>query len=637
MKKLFTFFVAIFALGVLNAQNSLSPNQNLRHQAVKGMPRVHKTGFEHVGTLNSSVPSSNFGLRQSESMGTTFYDLQANASDNSRLINLGNGDVRGSWTFANVAAYSDRGMAYNKRTAGVWGAAPTARIENARTGFGSYVVTDNGTEFVVAHRVAAGIYYLRTSIRPQGGTTWAQADIPSATPFGFLWPRAAAANGKLHVIALTTPTAFGGTKVNGQDGCILYFRSSDNGTTWDKQDFLIPGLDSMVLANHGGESYTIDAEGDNVVVGVFPFLNDIVYFHSKDGGNTWEKHTVYNSPLNNHQFDEGYTANDVDALDANAPADDSLALWTTDEHGSIKVDVLGNVHVVYSAGYINDSDTASGFTWYPTSGSIVYWRSGLDDEDLVEKDGIIPGTIVGQAVDYNGNNTINVTGTTYNDYGASFSASMPTMGLNSGNGDVYIAYSVVDERYLSTLAVPQAFRHVHIVKITNNGMGREGPYDIMNPDVIDDILIPITENAFPFLAKNCDDKVHLMWIEDNVPGSHVTDAVTPEFPSLVQYLGFDPNVIVNSKEILPQSTVSINLMPNPASENLVVDLSFAQKAEEAVMIITDMTGRIVLTQNLGSFSADRLNVNVSQFQNGVYNLTIYTEKGFAGSKFSVVK
>jgi hypothetical protein len=211
------------------------------------------------------------------------------------------------------------------------------------------------------------------------------------------------------------------------------------------------------------------------------------------------------------------------------------------------------------------------------------------------------------------------------------------MGLNSGNGDVYIAYAVADERYISSAAVPQAFRHVHLVKITGDGTLLDGPYDIMNPDVIDEVLIPFTENAFPFLAKNCDDQVHLMWIEDNVPGSFVTDAVTPTETSYVRYLALDPNSIVSSKEILPQSTVSIALMPNPASETLVVDLSFAQKAEDALMVITDMTGRTVFTQNLGSFSSDRINVNVSQFQNGVYNLTIYTEKGFAGSKFSVVK
>lgn len=649
MKQFSILMILMVAFFAANAQQ-ISVNPKLQHQKVQGKQRVCKTGDEFVN-FKPAIPESASQLRNLEvGIGETQYDLQANASDNTRLINQGNGDIRAIWTFSDTPGaapfgWADRGTAYNALNAGSWAAYPTARIENGRTGFGTMCITPGGTEFVLSHRAAAaGQYLLHTAKRPVTGGAWVNGIIPSALPNGLLWPRCAAGSGNtIHAIALTTPTAAntGGVPVNGKNGDILYFRSDDGGATWNIQDFQLPGNDDLVNWGHGGESYVIDADGENVVIGIFPFMQDIIYYKSTDGGDNWTKHTVYNSPLNNYPWDQGYTPAEVDQLDPNKPSTDSTAVWSTDEHGSVRIDATGLVHVVYSGGYMNDSEAGTtGFTWYPTSGLIIYWNETMGEDDT-ELDGIIPGTIIGASLDYNGDGTINIdiAADEYNDYGASFSASQATMGFNTDAGFIYVAYSAVDERYFDATSA-QYFRHVYIVKSNDNGATwTETPIDIITEaNTGNNSVSGVTEGAFPFLARDCNDRVHLIYQSDFDPGSGVTDAVTDVelLKSTIVYNSFDDSELVSQKEVLAPSQLDIQLSPNPASEMLQVELASAIDASELNVAIFDMNGKLVFEENRSNSAADRLFIPVRSLENGLYSLTVRTEKGISSRKFTVI-
>lgn len=656
MKKVCTLLIAVAAFLTATAQQ-VPMAQSRQLQKATSKPDVCFTGEEAVN-VHPSVPGSESQMRNVESTaGESKYDLQANASDNTRLINRGNGDIRAIWTYSDTPGaaapfgWADRGMAYNSLTAGSWGAYPTDRVENGRTGFGSMCITPAGTEFILSHRaVATGQYLLHTAKRPVAGGAWVNGTIPTALPNGYLWPRVAAGSGNtIHAIALTTPTgtAFGGVSVNDKNGDILYFRSKDGGATWDKKDVALPGNDATVFSSHGGESYVIDADGDNVVIGIFPFLQDIVFYKSADGGDTWTRHTVYNSPLNNYEFDTGYTPTDIDLLDPNIPVIDaagtidSVAVWTTDEHGAIRIDAAGMVHVAYSGGYMSDNEVGiTGFNWYPTSGRIWYWNEGMGEDDT-EKDGFIPGFIIGAGLDYNGDSTLNVANADYNGYGASFSASQPTMGLNTDANSVYVAYSAADERFIESDITNQHFRHVHIVKSNDGGTSWTDPYDVVTEaNQGGQGISEFTEAAFPFLARNCNDAVHLIYQSDFYPGSGVTDAVTSEdqlFCTIV-YNSFDDAELgtISQKDVLTPSQLDISLSPNPASEMLQVELAMFTKTGELNVAIFDMNGKLVFEENRSDNAADRLFIPVRSLKNGLYSLTVRTEKGLASKKFTVI-
>lgn len=657
MKRISTLFFAAICVTNLAGQSHKFARPGSVHQPKPAFLGQSVTGLEDFsgGPVHSSIPPSQSGIRTTDEIGFTFYDLQANASDNSHLVNLGNGDLRAIWIFnkkAGDAGFADRGTAYAKTVSGVFPTDPSAqpkeRIESVRTGFGTLGVLSDGSEVVVSHRSnGTGKFLLHYAKRPAGGGTWTEGDIPTTSPNGLLWARLAATGNTLHVIALTTPTATntGGVLVNGINGEIRYFRSTDGGANWDKVDVLLPGLDSSVLRQHNAEQYVIDADGDNVAIGVFPTLSDICYWKSTDGGKLFTKHTIYKMPLKNFVPGDGYTIADIDTAFSSKPfdglANDSLAVWSSDEHGSIRIDGSGKVHIAYGAGFVkaDAANTTGAYSTYPSTGGIVYWNEDMP-EDVDELDGYPVGELIATPLDYDGNGGIDIDVVNqYNGYGGAFMASKPTMGLGSGN-TLYLAYLAADERYISS-DLDEAFAHVHIKRSNDGGATWIGPYDVNNTDNMDEVEISFTETAFPFLARNCSDKIHLLFEQDNIPGSFVTDnasaAPTADDITYLKYLGLDPNSIVANKEIARPSEVAVKLFPNPASEVLNVEIAFLKKTENASISVFDLNGRLVFQQNQFDAASGRTVLPISQLQNGLYSLTVRTDFGLASRKFSVIR
>lgn len=93
--------------------------------------------------------------------------------------------------------------------------------------------------------------------------------------------------------------------------------------------------------------------------------------------------------------------------------------------------------------------------------------------------------------------------------------------------------------------------------------------------------------------------------------------------------------IVNNKEI--NTALKINAYPVPAVTNINVDLSFDKTQDYANIFVTDMSGRIVHAERYVNIQARNLNIDVSKFAAGVYNLRVVTESGFNTQNISVVK
>lgn len=636
MKKLFTIsFAALLAVS-LTAQRVELPKVEGNLQKIHGQLQAKKTGFEVMPESEVNVPPSKAGLRNiaGVSIGETVYDLQANASDNSRLINLGNGELFAGWTIAKTASgWPDRGTGYNSATGGVFGPVLPGllRLEGAtRTGFPTLGALPDGTRFSISHTGAGGLNFC--SLAP-GATEWTNKLIPSAN--AHFWARSAVSGNTIHVIALTTPVGNGGTAIDGVDGLLHYWRSPDGGATWDKQDVVVAGADYN--KSNDGEGYAIDATGNTVAIVLSSLFTHVSLTKSTDGGNTWKREFLYKFPIEFYEGDLGYDSTQIDtALSLDS---DINSVFTSDAHVAVRVDNNGKVHAAYGAFYFNDADGAvtAGFNWFPAAVGTVYWNDDMGyDTDAF--DGQIPGVVLDAPIDLDGDGTwnVNLGADEYNDYGITAVQSMPTIGLGSNN-TVYVGISLVDERY-KFADNSQALRHNYLFK-NRNGEGFGAGLDITVAGAPDPTLTEFVENAFPFLAKDCSDKVHIIWQEDFKPGSDVTDA-TPAAEiqnNSIIYSNFqDSEIPLSAKDLLSQSAFTMTLMPNPAADMLQVQLDFASKAENVQVLVVDMNGRQVMNRHFSNLQNDRIFVPVSTLPNGTYALTIRTEQGVAAKKFTVL-
>ena len=270
----------------LSGQNNRIKKNNSLLQAMPAQAN-YVTGLEEQQP-NSNSNSELIEFRDTEleiNIGTTNYDLETNYSGCKRISEDADGNIYATWTMGFEAPpnYPDRGTGYNRYDAGndAWGDIPLDRLEaDVRTGWPNHIITNSGTEFIVSHVFTSGEYRLHTLRRETGETDWTESDMPTNTPVGVLWPRAAVDGETVHVMAITTPTGgLGGEIYEGVNIHPLYYRSSDGGATWDVVDFIIPGLDSTFMKNLvTADCYYIDARDGVVAIGVFSQWNDIVVF-----------------------------------------------------------------------------------------------------------------------------------------------------------------------------------------------------------------------------------------------------------------------------------------------------------------------------------------------------------------------
>ena len=96
------------------------------------------------------------------------------------------------------------------------------------------LTTGSGKEIVITHNTDNS--YLQMMERPNQGTgPWNEQIITSDY---LIWNRSVIGgsnNQSIHMIAITASTNFGGTPFNGVDGALVYYRSQDEGATWDIQ------------------------------------------------------------------------------------------------------------------------------------------------------------------------------------------------------------------------------------------------------------------------------------------------------------------------------------------------------------------------------------------------------------------
>jgi Secretion system C-terminal sorting domain len=600
------FFITFLAFGQQFPQRNY---KELKPEPVQAQP---SPAGEVVQTA-PGVPASTLGFRTLEQyVGQTRFDLQTANSLGRRVAAFGD-DASAIWLHGldDVGGWPGRGTAYNHSTAGAWGTIPNARVEVTRSGYPSFTRTADGHEVILSHKnTSATQWYLQAIVKLPGETEWTEYELPSAVTGGPVWAKVAAGgpNGNtLHVVAVAVAPAYGGVIYEGVSQHPLYWRSPDGGLTWDKQDIIIPGLDSTFYSNVAGEAYQIEANGETVVIAVFDSWGDVAIFKSEDNGETWAKTIVRDFPLDKYDG-TGYGPGDI-PVDTLAP--DSIAILTSDGAGSIAIGNDGKVHVFFGWMYVEASyDT---LYYFPSMSGLAYWNEDYTTDEIYT---------IADLEDFDGDDLVTLAGIA--PYGSSLT-SQPAASVD-GDGNLYVVYSAVREDYIND-DQNQNYRRLFIVKSEDGGATWTAPFDLINEETTDPDFISLIEAAFPSIPPHIGNAIHLVYQQDFNPGMAVSGDSHDFFDNYMVYLKLDKYSFgtVSSVDETQADLASLKLTPNPATVCAKVSYQLAQMQHIRLSLINLPGDRILLLDTTQPAGFHQELVDVKDLATGVYFVQLEVE------------
>lgn len=575
---------------------------------------------------------------EEEPVGSTFWDAQDYGCMSARTYAAANGDPVATWIYSNNDVHTVRGTGYNVRAGGGigWGIV-SENLESIRTGFPAVAVLGDGSEIAISHTTATTPWKLWVAKKAAGASTWTESSIPGpAGGIRMLWPKIAVGgpgNMTVHVIGITAQVGgtTGGVVYEGMNGHILYYRSTDGGATWDKQNVIIPGLDSSNYTGFSADTYTIDASGNTVAIGVFlpQSWNDVRLYKSSDNGENWSEIVVLDFPDTVEGYDpapgNSYTVDDI-PLDTLAP--NELAVLTNDGFGSVLIDANGQAHVWFGRMYVMDDNYTDSTYWvYPGTNGILYWKESFGADN--------PRIITG-ALDYDGDEAIGISSLgEIAPYGAACISSFPVTGMDA-NGTIYLAYTALHELYKTNIGVDDEFyRHLYIMKSTDGGETWGDPHELTAPPYIEDFLVEFQECAYPSIPRHIGEKVWVLYQQDDLPGTFVWGGHHAAYENRIMWVEVDPaNVPVGVLEApRPDPSFALSLAPNPAAS--VVQLTVTLSGDGAALVeVFDMLGRRVLQNSIANNNAGSQTVSlpVQHLQTGTYQVRVRENGRFGIAK-----
>jgi hypothetical protein len=591
----------------LEIRNSAQASKFLKIEAGQEVPVVN------LAQAPATVRNTSKTVKRSATatiVGNTTYDLQSNAAMPRRIIAYPNGKISTVWTGSSEASsWTDRGTRYNSFDGTTWGAAPTAKLESKRVGWGNLSAVTGG-EVVVCHV---------NGVTTNTGVGTAFGATRTAGEFGGLtWPRTASVGNTIHAIIGTSA----GDTETGFLAPVYYGKSTDGGANFDTVSAafgVAAGYDSLHHAGDvGGDSYAIDANGSTVAILILGTTEDVVLMKSTDAGATWTKKIIREFPI--AKYVGGIT-------DANGDTVADTLLGVT-SNGSVVVDNNGAVHVAFCDLLVLDPDGA-GLSVFLTATSdyINYWND--TDTTLIQ---------VPTLLDLNANGTFDsgsdFTGATLVRYGNSGFTLNPMLSVGAtgtawANG-ITLTYCAVAEEDTNDVGVD--FRNIYITGTADHGANW---FDIVNVSQTAN-----QENMFVTVPAQigADGKVHMQWQQDFDPGNAVQGAHASSVADIiydaVDISGWNwSGVGVNNTKKLDASIVAY---PNPTSDfaNLNITMNNASKAE---VKLVNMLGQTVRTMSVElTAGSNKVAMNVADLSAGLYSVVL-TSNGQSATEKIMVK
>ena len=521
MRKLILTLATGFITLSMFAQSSITATPHNRAEMLakfKNAKAVHyNPSLKNDGTgipVNTESFYFKSGSRTGETIGSTGYPLQTNSAAMDRVIAYPDGAVSALWTGSTVAdgTWTDRGMFYNHNDGATWGAAPTARVETVRSGFGSIYEFD-GRELVVSHDGANVSVYTNSAV---GATDWAALAI-SGGHTG-LWPRAVCPAGT-DDIYIVSPNSGTPTAVN-------FSRSDDAGATFAIQNQVLPIDATMGVGAISADCYQIAVDGSTVYILYGSSWTDLYLLTSTENGaeGTWTIQSIIETGFDNYQGD----ADQISDVTGDGIAD---TVETTDGFHEMILDDAGILHVWSGYYLLLDDDVAEGWSYFPSIYGMWYWNSTMAMGEPTWIDLLVDW-------DDDGDPFLGI-GADLGMYDGVTFTSMPAAAVDYSIGRIYltfthpIEYTDLYEDPLNEAA--QSFRDIFGTYSDDGGATWSAPINMTYT------AHENQESTFPnAYARIVGDCMHVLWMQDEDPGTSL-DTNAPDAPGMsnMQYKCFD--------------------------------------------------------------------------------------------------
>lgn len=550
-------------------------------------------------------------------IGTTWYDLQTHGTMQNRIQSVNDYEMGAVWMMAdyNGEEFESFGTGYN------FGATcydrndlPDEPIEPENAYFPSYSPYLDG-EIIVAHTDSNCFIFSQRDTAGQGDWSHFKFYGPEGGP-GIVFPSMVVSgenHDTIHILALTTPVAYGGSLYQGQDGALLYSRSTDCGQTWDPHHLILDGLDSSFYKTIKPQTYVFARPmGNTLAFIVFDGMRDGIVMKSTDNGDTWSRLEFFDAPWDGGDLPEN-----------------TGIFGGGDGSNDVSIDIQGKVNLVF--GRLCHRMEAGTEYWYPWSNGIVYWNEYKPDVLDTAKVGSDPTNP--QWLEENGYlvtklNYLDSLRDTLSGYYSSLTG-MVQLFTNMYHGFLRVYYSAPVYGYEQN-----ARNYRHIFSIASNDTGNNWYW---NMDYTGDIFHLFSESVYPAIS-DIDDYWsgnYFIYQSDNRPGSFINQQHDPHDNNIVIY----PNWLysdITEKNIPKQDFILSQNYPNPFHDKTYIKITLDQSCKVSIDI-SEMNGRLLYHINKGNVhpGAHFLEISDKNLNPGIYFYTVYAG-GFSETKKMIV-
>ncbi len=649
MKRI-TFFIAFFILILttlgLRAQHHQAVNKVFKQHTDHTIPNAVIIQQNHqTRGVGDSFPST---IGHKVVVGKTTYDLQTNEVLQDRILVQGN-EIHATWTMSqetgviSTSAFADRGTGYNFFNGTAWGAPPTSRLENVRTGFGGIALNGNGNPIYMSHDFGAKQIILIE--KTSGGWTNAVSTLTSNTGY---WPHMATSGNWIYVMAGSDDST---KKTNGVTYGYYFSRSNDNGVTWIDNMIPLPLVDSVGHYYGGGNNAAISARDSIVVIVCGRIGTDLTMLRSSDYGATWTKKVIWDWPLDNFDF---YSMNITDTNNDNIPD----TLWTIDGSVDIAIDKAGQSHVAFPIYRVYKDGTTTGWNFYYRT-LMSYYNSVMDSvkqvDDIYAWHHILCAgdSLIRSMPSY----SLATPGDAkYRDGGT---LTMPQVSVNENNNDVYITYTAIVNGDLTEINIAhpywlgssgidgQPYRDVMVLASSDYGATFGYPVNITRTRHYEEVYPSVPERIsgadLHFLYQGDIEPGNVLMNEDTYDSDFenwmiyqkvpIADIFTESATMSAPCNQFE--LPLNTQNITQAINGNINVYPNPATEQVTVEVALNEMAKKCQFELYDMTGRLLSTIQKSNVTNQKVIFNMKSYASGNYMLKISADYAVSMHKISL--
>jgi hypothetical protein len=614
MKRVLLSCLALCIVVALNAQERSSiPKEfaNISVQAVHGPELDGTTIVEN--SVNPYVKSFRLPPEEDE-IGETQMDLQTNRSVQSRLTVYGDGTMGAVWMMGIQQApnFPDRGTGYNFFNGSSWGPTPTNRVETVRTGWPSYAPLGANGEIVVSHiSGTAGLVFNKRDTKGIGAWEEFNYAFPAGAS-GYLWPRmitGGADHNTIHLLGLTTPSGNGGVVYQGQDGALLYSRSTDGGMTWDIQHQLLPEMGAAFYRSFTADSYGwADPVGNTIAFVVANPWHDTFVMKSEDNGTTWTKLMIHEHMFPLFDWDLTITTD---------------TLWACDGSSNVAICPNGMVHVVFALSRVAHTEAGTSYSYWPYTDGIVYWNESMgalpahptNPYRTLHADYLYDnGYLIGWTQDVDGDGEVSIFEMELQVYRTLGLSTMPTIHVDA-MGKIFVIFSSITEGFDDGT---HYYKKLWARTSPDSGTTWGDFYH-----VTDDIMHMFDECIFPVLAHHSDEYIYYMYMADETPGLALDDDHPYQTNRIIFAKLLKEDVVGIGKNVQPQLFVVSQNFPNPVKGSTTFSLELDTRTSVSVEVY-NLMGQKVMNMDKGMMAAgaNQIQLNMADFAPGLYFYTV---------------